>query len=244
MRGESRSTRRERGFAALGFGAYAALVLGVLTTGIVSAVALLALGIAAGIYIHRLRLRVRRLRTIADELRASQIERAELISDFERARRTDSVTGLGNHNHLDSALPRLVTEAGSSMSSLAVLVLDLEGLGAYGDKYGEDATDRALKSLAADWQGHMRINDVLVRVSAAEFVAVLPACSPQNARRVAGRLLSASRRELGCAVGVASWDGGESHEELLARAGAATRVAEPEPEPAADDGREAALIAD
>lgn len=226
MRDTATSSKSERLFVPLAAAACGVLVAGTLTTGIASDAALLVLGAAAGVYIHRLRRHVTRLRSVADELRMVRIERAELISDFERARRTDDVTGLGNRQHLDAALPRLVTEAGWTLSSLAVLVLELEGLAAYRDRYGEGAGNRALKTLAGDWQGHMRINDVLVRVSADEFVAVLPACSPPNAERVAERLVASSPPEMSCSVGIASWDGSERYEQLLRRAEQATRAAE------------------
>jgi diguanylate cyclase (GGDEF)-like protein len=223
-------------FVVLAIIGYGVLIAGALTDGVASTVALLLLGAAVGVYVHRLRSRVRRLLAAADELRASQIERADLISDFERARRTDAVTGLGNRHQLDAALPRLVMEAGSSLSSVAVLVLDLGGLAAYRHKHGDAEADRALKALAAQWQGHMRINDVLVRVSGHEFVAVLPACSPPTAQRVAGRLVLASPSEMACSVGISSWDGSESYDELLLRANAATRgtVSIPEPVSVAD----------
>ena len=44
------------------------------------------------------------------------------------------------------------------MSSLAVLVLGLDGLAAYRERHGVLGGDHALSRLAADWQGHMRIN--------------------------------------------------------------------------------------
>lgn len=236
MRGDATATKRDRVFVALAISAYAVLIAGAVTEGVASIVALLGLGAAVGVYVHRLRRRVARLSAVADELRASQIERAGMISDFERARRIDAVTGLGNQHQLDAALPRLVAETGSSLSSLAVLVLDVGGLAAYRHKHGDEEADRALKVLAARWQGHMRINDVLVRVSAHEFVAVLPACSPPNAQRVAGRLVAAAPPEMACGVGISSWDGSESYDELLLRASAATRgsVSAPEPVVVAD----------
>ena len=224
VRGRTTSNQRLL-TAVFAVAAYAVLIAGALATGIAADIALLALGVAVGVYIDRLRSDSRRLRSTVDELRAQQFERAELVSDLERARRTDSVTGLGNRQHLDAALPRLVTEAGSSMSSLVVLVLELDGLTHYRDLHGEELGDRVLKQLAASWQCHMRMNDVLVRVTVGEFVAVLPACSPANAHRVAERLAAATPPDLGCSVGVASWDGSERSEQLLWRAEAATRAA-------------------
>ena len=225
MRRRATANSGERLFAVLALGAYALVAVGVLTTGVAIDVVVLVLGAAVGLYVHRLRRRARRLRSTVDELRARQVERSAVISGFERARRTDAVTGLGNREHLDAALPRLVTEASSSMSSLALLVLELDRLASHREAHGEDATNRVLKRLAADWQGHMRINDVLVRVTDAEFVVVLPACSPPNAHRVAERLAGAAPQELACSVGVASWDGGERYEQLLDRAERATRAA-------------------
>jgi diguanylate cyclase (GGDEF)-like protein len=202
-----------------------ALVAAVLASGLAADIAVLAIAAGAGLYVRRLRVRVGALRQSVDDLRAEQIERADRISGYERARRTDAVTGLGNREQLEAALPRLVIEAGSSMSSLALLVLELDGLAAYCVAHGDDEGDQGLKALVSGWQAHMRMNDVLVRVSATEFVAVLPACSPSNAERVAKRLAAATPSDFVCSIGVASWDGAETCEQLLRRAESATRAA-------------------
>ena len=221
----ARTSTAERVITALTALAYAVVVVCILTDGFVADVVALVLVGGAGLYVRHLRTRIGGLLVAAEDLRARQIERSDRISSYERARRTDAVTGLGNRDHLDAALPRLVAEAGTSLSSLAVLVLELEGVARYRDRHGAEEGDRALKALAAQWQAHMRINDVLARVAAAEFVAVLPACSPPNAHRVAHRLAATVPGELTCSVGVASWDGSEGYEQLLARAELATRTA-------------------
>lgn len=210
---------------ALAIGAYAGLVAAAPSAGAPVVVALLVAGVATALYVGRLLARVRALSAAVDALQTLGVEHREAVSDLERARRTDEVTGLGNRRRLEAALPRLVTDASSSMSSLAVLVLDLDGLAAYRSRHGAVACDLGLRSLAGEWQGQMRINDLLVRVSDEEFVAVLPACSPPNAQRVAERLATSAPSELACSVGVASWDGIEGHDQLLARAESATRDA-------------------
>lgn len=225
MRSDAPNGLAKQALFALAIGVYVGLVAAAPSAGAPVVVALLVAGAATALYVGRLRARVRALSVAVDALDASRAEHRETMSDLERAGRTDEATGLGNRRRLEAALPRLVTDASSSMSSLAVLVLDLDGLADHRARHGALACDLGLRDLAAEWQGQMRINDVLVRVSDEEFVAVLPACSPPNARRVAERLAASAPNELACRVGVASWDGIEGHDQLLARAESATREA-------------------
>ncbi|MDX6686461.1 MAG: hypothetical protein QOF86_2589, partial [Baekduia sp.] len=54
-----------------------------------------------------------------------------------------------------------------------------------------------------------------------EFAVLLPACDEDSAARVAEQLRSAVPGDATCSIGVVTWDGAETADELVARADAA-----------------------
>jgi diguanylate cyclase (GGDEF)-like protein len=146
------------------------------------------------------------------------LERADLQARLERMARTDDLTGLPNRRAWDEELPREQARARRSEEPLSVAILDLDAFKQFNDSLGHQAGDRLLKQVASAWRSGLRLTDVLARLGGDEFGAVLPACSPAAALALVERLCRATPASQTCSAGVATWDGTETVEALVARA--------------------------
>lgn len=104
----------------------------------------------------------------------------------------DALTGLPNRVLLARLLERALVDCRRLHSSLAVLLLDLDGFKDINDRHGHEVGDRLLATLADTMRAALRESDMLARIGGDEFVVVLPdqsAVAP--CRAVIERLLRA-----------------------------------------------------
>jgi diguanylate cyclase (GGDEF)-like protein len=160
------------------------------------------------------------------------IERSRL----ERLSAVDEMTLAFNARTL---LPRLHEEmdrARHSGSTLSILVMDLDRMGHVNDSFGRDMGDRVLAIFSERVRAQTRRYDVLVRSGDDEFVLLMPTTSPTQALATAEKLRKAVGEEpmepkaggyisQHVSIGVATWDGRETAEELCGRAATAMRDA-------------------
>lgn len=102
----------------------------------------------------------------------------------------DPVTGLYNRHHLDSALPAAIEAARAGGRPLALLMIDLDALKPYNDRWGHAAGDRVLRSVADALQGSVRAGDTIARYGGDEIAVVMPDTDPETARALAARLVA------------------------------------------------------
>ena len=100
-------------------------------------------------------------------------------------------------------------------------ILDLDRFKAYNDQHGHPAGDRLLKRFAAVLAGHLRAGDLCARYGGEEFALVMPACTLESAADAIDRMRAAMPDGQTYSAGIASWDGLETVDALLARADAA-----------------------
>jgi len=160
------------------------------------------------------------------------IERSRL----ERLAAVDDMTLTFNARYL---LPRLQEEmdrARHSGSTLSILVMDLDQMAHVNDAFGRDMGDRVLAIFSERIRAQTRRYDVLVRSGDDEFVLLMPTTSPTQALATADKLRKVVGEEAmepkpggfisqHVSIGVATWDGRETAEELCGRAAAALRDA-------------------
>lgn len=129
----------------------------------------------------------------------------------------DPLTGLRNRvaliEHVEQALTRLQRHE----SLLAVLFIDLDGFKSVNDRYGHDAGDGVLRSVAQRLLAVTRPSDILARVGGDEFVVLCESLSTeQEAFTIARRLDAAVQGalpgdiegiRLSAAVGIAFAEG-------------------------------------
>jgi two-component system, cell cycle response regulator len=160
------------------------------------------------------------------------IERSRL----ERLSAVDETTLAFNHRYL---LPRLHEEmdrARHAGSTLSVLVMDLDRMGHVNASFGRDMGDRVLGIFGERVRAQTRRYDVLVRSGDDEFVLLMPTTNPTQGLATAEKLRKAVGDEAmearpggyisqRVSIGVATWDGRETAEQLCARTAAAMRDA-------------------
>lgn len=149
---------------------------------------------------------------------AVAIERADLLARLEAIARTDDLTGLANRRAWEELLPTELARSERDGSPVCVAMLDLDHFKSYNDEHGHQAGDRLLKAAAGTWRGSLRATDVLARYGGEEFVVVLPRCDLEDALILLARLRKATPEEQTVSAGLATWDGSEAPEALVARA--------------------------
>ena len=159
---------------------------------------------------------------------------------------TDVLTGASNRRAFERDLHRALEISRRHNRQLAVVIMDLDGLKQLNDEYGHAAGDRALRDLAAAFQGHLRAGDAVYRIGGDEFALVLP---ESGAEAVDALLARASATAPSFSHGWAAHPvDGDTVTELLERADerlfqgrhvrrAALVQAEPAPEPEPGGGR-------
>lgn len=101
----------------------------------------------------------------------------------------DPVTGLHNRHHLDSILPAAVDSARTTRRPLALLMIDLDALKPFNDRWGHAAGDRLLRAVADALKGSVRLCDTVARYGGDEIAIVMPDCDLATARGMAARLV-------------------------------------------------------
>lgn len=152
------------------------------------------------------------------ELRGQVEERRRLQAELEHLAHHDPLTGIANRRLFDKELAQGLARARRHDSPLSVIALDLNDFKRFNDEQGHAAGDRLLKLAAAMWTDVLRGEDLIARIGGDEFAVLLGDCPPAEAERVAQRLSVGCPPDQACCTGVASWNGWESGEELLARA--------------------------
>jgi diguanylate cyclase (GGDEF)-like protein/PAS domain S-box-containing protein len=129
----------------------------------------------------------RRVSFAVDITERKQAERA-----LEHRALHDALTGLGNRVALQDRLDAALQRARRDGEMVAVLFVDLDGFKTVNDRFGHDAGDALLVSVARSLAGLVRSSDTVARLAGDEFVLVLPnIVSMQNAVTVAEKVLSA-----------------------------------------------------
>ena len=101
----------------------------------------------------------------------------------------DPVTGLFNRHHLNAVLPAAIDTARSGGRPLALLMVDLDALKPFNDRWGHAAGDRVLRTVADALRGSMRLTDIIARYGGDEIAVVMPDTDVQTARALASRLV-------------------------------------------------------
>lgn len=103
----------------------------------------------------------------------------------------DPVTGLYNRHHLDSVLPAAFDSARARGLPLALLMIDLDALKPFNDRWGHATGDRVLRTVAEALQAGLRAGDTIARFGGDEIVVVMPETDNMKAFAVAERLVAA-----------------------------------------------------
>ena len=100
----------------------------------------------------------------------------------------DALTGLYNRHYLQHHLPRLHARAQESGRPPALIVCDLDHFKQVNDRYGHQAGDDVLRTVAARLAGGVRTPDLVTRFGGEEFIVLLPDADIDSAMQIAERL--------------------------------------------------------
>lgn len=116
------------------------------------------------------------------------LDHALLLEHIEQLEVTDGLTGVANQRRLLEILEYEMQRHKHSGQSLALLVLDVEGLDGINRSYGRSYGNHILQKLAAMLQQMVRPIDVVARCGLDEFAVVLPETDDEEALALAERL--------------------------------------------------------
>jgi len=145
--------------------------------------------------------RMAQMQGSADELQnAVQLRTAELAAanqqlcererDLRHAAFHDPLTELPNRRFLVERCEAALANARRQSEATALLLIDLDHFKPINDKYGHDAGDLMLQSIAQRLREHVRSGDAVARLGGDEFaVLICGADAEQHARDIASRLL-------------------------------------------------------
>ncbi|MET0418118.1 MAG: GGDEF domain-containing protein [Actinoplanes sp.] len=153
------------------------------------------------------------IRTVQDQ--ADQLESIAYL---------DGLTGIPNRRAWDVELERRLAAARRCGSTLVVGLIDLDHFKRYNDLLGHPAGDELLRTASSAWQQQLRAGDLIARYGGEEFGLILH-CRLKDAAIVMDRLQEVTPHGQTFSAGLAQWTGGESAEQLTARADAALYAA-------------------
>ncbi|MGD2151948.1 MAG: sensor domain-containing diguanylate cyclase [Gemmatimonadales bacterium] len=101
---------------------------------------------------------------------------------------TDTLTGLPNRRSTERVLASTIAVAERTGSPFAVAVADVDHFKRFNDRYGHDAGDRVLQTVARVMRETIRPGDHAGRWGGEEFLVVLPATALEDATRAVERI--------------------------------------------------------
>jgi diguanylate cyclase (GGDEF)-like protein len=120
------------------------------------------------------------------------------INSYERAIKEsthDHLTGLFNKAYLQSTLVQHLSLAKRNSTDLSVLFLDIDNFKEINDRFGHNAGDAVLKTVADILRKKLRKSDILARFGGDEFVVLMPNTYKINALVLSERLRKAIHRK-------------------------------------------------
>ncbi|MEW5903932.1 MAG: sensor domain-containing diguanylate cyclase [Pseudomonadota bacterium] len=115
-------------------------------------------------------------------------ERKRLQAELERQAHHDYLTELDNRGYFMQRATLEVARAQRYAKPMALLMLDIDNFKQINDRYGHQAGDKVLRTLAATCRQTLRGIDLIGRIGGEEFAVVLPEASATQAHEVAERL--------------------------------------------------------
>ncbi|EMX3578441.1 GGDEF domain-containing protein [Klebsiella pneumoniae] len=165
-----------------------------------------------------------------DEAWDTHQENMQLIQRLESIANQDALTGTANRRALNAYLAAIWQQK----TPLALMMIDVDYFKRYNDRYGHQAGDECLSSVAQVLKMAVRAEgDLVARYGGEEFVVVLPEVSLAHATAIAERIqqkireaglphaASAVASEVTVSIGIVASDGTVPIETLIARADSA-----------------------
>ncbi len=119
------------------------------------------------------------------------------LQDLHQIAHTDSLTRIGNRQHIERRIRAAIVEFEDSQNRAGLLFMDIDHFKRINDTHGHDAGDLALRMVANTFRLALRATDTIGRWGGEEFVAILHDISSEDALLAAAEkvrsLIEASR---------------------------------------------------
>jgi diguanylate cyclase (GGDEF)-like protein len=169
---------------------------------------------------------------LADRFRRLEAEKKSLEkiqAHYRELSLTDALTGLHNKRFLMNELNLAVAAARETGSSLSLILLDIDNFKSINDSFGHAMGDETLAALAHAMRSCTRESDSSCRFGGDELVIIMPGIADEYAFQVAERIrtrfasenmrvVNGEDMQATVSLGVASFNGKETAEALMARA--------------------------
>ncbi len=126
--------------------------------------------------------------THVDLLRRYQAQLMLRTMEFEKMAAHDELTQLYNRRHFYERFQEMLARSRISKQSLALVLLDIDGLKKINDEYGHAVGDIMIANLAKVIDKHIRGSDVPARLGGDEFAILMPDTDKRGAFALAERL--------------------------------------------------------
>ncbi len=138
----------------------------------------------------------------------------------------DPLTGLRNRHHLEDTLRTQLSQAMRSASPISCLMIDIDHFKSINDRFGHEAGDRVIKSVAEIIQRKVHDAGLAFRYGGEEFLALLPGADEEEALACAADIYEGVRAltlrygltdlgQMDVSIGVASYPQHAQSDNLL-----------------------------
>jgi diguanylate cyclase (GGDEF)-like protein/PAS domain S-box-containing protein len=124
---------------------------------------------------------LRRLAVAAASQIALSVANLHLRETLREQSIRDPLTGLYNRRFMQESLEKELQRAKRKARSLTIVFLDIDHFKHFNDRFGHDAGDTVLQSMAHMFRSQFRAEDVICRYGGEEFAVILPETSLQDA---------------------------------------------------------------
>jgi diguanylate cyclase (GGDEF)-like protein len=139
----------------------------------------------------------------------------------------DALTGVMNRTALEELLPKEAERAQRYNFDLSVMMIDIDHFKTINDCIGHMGGDEILRHVSTAIKSQLRKSDMPFRYGGDEFLLILPNTDLVGAHQAATRIMASLNKEVAeipncpvspkLSIGIAAYQQGESHEDLLRR---------------------------
>ena len=129
------------------------------------------------------------------EVMSAALERQLDAMRLRRGAFTNPLTGWHTRRFLEARLKEAIARCERHGGDVTCVLIDIDGLKAVNDAYGQLAGDQALREIAARIEAQLRASDAAAHFDADQFVVLLPDARVDSAVPLAERILDAVRSE-------------------------------------------------
>ncbi|MBD3249892.1 diguanylate cyclase [Candidatus Woesearchaeota archaeon] len=151
----------------------------------------------------------------------------EIVGKIRKRSIKDPLTGLFTRGLMDAQLDNLILASHGKANRFSIMMIDIDNFKSINDTFGHPTGDNVLSNIAGLIRSIIRGSDIACRYGGEEFVIIMPRTGLDGAVDIAEELRKTvqnfnfdlpDKRQVTISLGVASYDGESSKEELIKEA--------------------------